>query len=904
MTPPLRVAACALIGLLISPAPANPRARMVKDINREPGGASRSIQWLAPSKRGVLLNSYSIKNGDELWLANDRGTRLLKDIRPGTMGSTPIVPNTHDGIVYFRADDGAHGAELWRSDGTAKGTKMVIDFTSGPESSPLIPLFATNEVIFFYPFSTQNGEDQPLCCVKVSGGAAVELNPLVEDPGQPLQRSFSTFSLVEWGGVPHFISRSTELWKTDGSAAGTLLVENLPLPEGSIVASMTPAGDALLLVVMNFSKNSQEFWIHRPSQGTTEKLADLGSPNFIGSGTVQRSGDRFFCFAGGNDHTLKLWVTDGTAQGTRMLKEAPGGEIGLLPGMATWKGEVYFSLIGPTGKGSQIWRSNGTVEGTSMVKEVRGETEEPILGYCIAADRHVYFQESGWSPDTPKLWRTDGTAAGTLEIPRDADQIPYLSPVPFRDAIYMAVETDRQSQLWKSLGTPRSTRPVLRSERSTRSACGLVNFGVDNGIVSAGGQLLLAVTPGGNDFDIWRSDGTADGTRAAWSVSGSPETDEAGIEAVATLGSRGLFDVRDLPEAGDRRLMISDGTGNGTTLLKDFSEEPPHTYPVNFFTIGDQCFFITGGPADSTRLWKTDGTAEGTVEVTTAAGASIEAYPYLTEMDDILYFFAWSSPGGDALWRSDGTAEGTFRVKSIHSVWDFNESHLMRVGDRLSFFSGFSDKYLWTSDGTSEGTKVIAEIEGTPVYPRDSGGKLLFAMVDGDGGLQPTWYTSDGSTATPYLTMPAGTMIFPYQHPLNRRYATVAGGQLFFSSSLESEDPADSIQQVWRTDGTAQGTILLLQLTPSFAQDWRDIEFQAVGNEVYFGANDGIHGFELWRSDGSVEGTRMAADIEPGPVGSYPGCIVPLGSKLFFHADRRRFGRELHVLQLPNPQSR
>lgn len=83
------------------------------------------------------------QNGRELWVTDGTaaGTHLVKDIRPGSTGDGIIIGSTNRsdpvvaaGKLYFVADDGLHGKELWVSDGTPGGTEMVVDSIPGPSS--------------------------------------------------------------------------------------------------------------------------------------------------------------------------------------------------------------------------------------------------------------------------------------------------------------------------------------------------------------------------------------------------------------------------------------------------------------------------------------------------------------------------------------------------------------------------------------------------------------------------------------------------------------------------------------------------------------------------------------------------------------------------------------------------
>jgi ELWxxDGT repeat protein len=90
-------------------------------------------------------------NGRELWKSDgtDAGTVMVRDIltplsAAGTrnalsltqgIGSNPLELQNVGGTLYFYANDGAHGIEPWRSDGTSAGTFMIKDINYGTNSS-------------------------------------------------------------------------------------------------------------------------------------------------------------------------------------------------------------------------------------------------------------------------------------------------------------------------------------------------------------------------------------------------------------------------------------------------------------------------------------------------------------------------------------------------------------------------------------------------------------------------------------------------------------------------------------------------------------------------------------------------------------------------------------------------
>src|SRR5262249_42567703 len=90
--------------------------------------------------------------------------------------------------------------------------------------------------------------------------------------------------------------------------------------------------------------------------------------------------------------------------------------------------------------------------------------------------------------------------------------------------------------------------------------------------------------------------------------------------------------------------------------------------------------------------------------------------------------------------------------------------------------------------------------------------------------------------------------------------------------------------ELWKSDGTAEGTVLVRDINPGSAGSFPG-NLTNVGGMLFFSAFEPTTETELWKSDGTPEGTVLVEDINPGPaVGALPGNLTNVGGILFFAA--------------------
>jgi ELWxxDGT repeat protein len=178
--------------------------------------------------------------------------------------------------------------------------------------------------------------------------------------------------------------------------------------------------------------------------------------------------------------------------------------------------------------------------------------------------------------------------------------------------------------------------------------------------------------------------------------------------------------------------------------------------------VGSTLFFTANDGVNGTELWKSDGTAAGTVLVKDINPLSFGTYPSnLTAVGSTLFFTADDGVNGTELWKSDGTEAGTVLVKNINPGAFFSSSprNLTAVGNTLFFTAndGVNGRELWKSDGTEAGTILVGDIRpgsssSDPQNLRVVGSTLYFTADDGVNGRE-LWAVS--TPAIPTLAIAA-----------------------------------------------------------------------------------------------------------------------------------------------------
>ncbi|MGL5097438.1 MAG: hypothetical protein ACRDD1_17760, partial [Planctomycetia bacterium] len=247
------------------------------------------------------------------------------------------------------------------------------------------------------------------------------------------------------------------------------------------------------------------------------------------------------------------------------------------------------------------------------------------------------------------------------------------------------------------------------------------------------------------------------------------------------------------------------------------------------------------------------------------------------------------------LWKSDGTASGTVVVSDVARGTGRGLGGLVAFGGNVYFDStddilggGTVGVELWKSDGSAFGTAIVADVnpggaDSAPLLVRfpkvGLGGFLYFFANDGATGTE-LWKTDGTSSGTTQVV----DLRPGIEESIRLPSLTVFGGALYFSA----ENSFASGVELWRSDGTATGTFLVKDVNS--VGGGNPMAFAEVGGFLYFRANDGSVGAELWKSDGTSSGTVFVTDVNRGIGDGDPSPANLNGTLLFAAQDASRSG--------------
>jgi ELWxxDGT repeat protein len=344
-----------------------------------------------------------------------------------------------------------------------------------------------------------------------------------------------------------------------------------------------------------------------------------------------------------------------------------------------------------------------------------------------------------------------------------------------------------------------------------------------------------------------------------------------------------------------RELWKSDGTVEGTVLVRDIRPGVNGSNPQAFAYTAGILYFVTLW-VGYWELWKSDGTEAGTARVR-EFGLATQPY-YLDAVEGKVFFVANDDEEGPQLWTSDGTEAGTVILADMPDS-GIRYAHDFGTFDGMFFFGnsdGVQGAQLWKSDGTPSGTvpvKNLRSSDSTPYSTRlpknfiAGDGVLYFAASDGTSGYQ--LWRSDGTES--------GTVKIKDVEPIIATYFSdglaASDGTLFFAARDETHGT-----ELWKSDGTEAGTVLVKDIDPGISGS-NPYGFTIVNGTLFLSASDDEHGAELWMSDGTESGTMMVKNIHPGSRGSYVARHTNVEGTLYFIADDGLHGYELWALHPP-----
>ena len=245
------------------------------------------------------------------------GTQSLGDLWPGTpSGSGSGVTARVGNAAYFPAWTGSGGLQIWRTDGTPRGTSRLTSY-SDPNRLIGNSLIGIGDRLFY---GTVRGVNQ------------------------------------------------NQLWVTDGTVAGTSLLTTLPIPccyyEGFRQSAVV--GGRLYFGFGQFDRTSNLY----VSDGTSSGTRQLSFTGGLGPADIEDLGG-IAIFSGWDSSTgREVWRSNGTSGGTRRVANVHPTQNSDPRGFTAIGSMVFFSADNGS-SGRELWKTDGTAAGTGLVKDIR-----------------------------------------------------------------------------------------------------------------------------------------------------------------------------------------------------------------------------------------------------------------------------------------------------------------------------------------------------------------------------------------------------------------------------------------------------------------------------------------------------------------------------------------------------
>jgi ELWxxDGT repeat protein len=872
---------------LTGPSPLS--IHLVKDIDTQPAAWSPSQFTQLDSKHILFVGDASNGvNASTLWETDGTtaGTHVFAP--EGQVFTNVSILTRFQNDVVFLTPDAFSGTDFWKTDGTASGTKLIADLPHDSWFGSEFGYTVTAKLLFFMSGGQVGGQT----LWRTDGTPAGTFSLGSANPSTSQQYLDPSALQTAIGNELYFVkttpAKGTELWKTDGTPAGTVMVKDIdPGPGSSSPTFLTPDGSELYFDASDGTHGDQLWKSDGTAAGTT-MVADISTPGHGANiHAMAAAGSELFFSArpcstvcpAGQAPGPDLWESDGTAAGTHLVAQPSEAAQGIYDITPLPQGSSTSGMVGPTTRGDHKVGARSTQDSLVLFDAIDGKGRI-------------------------SLWRSDGTASGTFELPIDANQNANpdgFVPIQFDgrwEMLFDAYDPVHGTALWQTDGTVTGTTMIEGAAlgRKGSNAAGQASVSLNGRTV-----VLFSASNGIAGSELWETDGASAGTAmipVKRDITNGSCPDQLlpyphGLFFTASSNQRvpycsqfALFS----PDAN--QLYQTDGTSVGTHLLVQAQSWPcrgtfcPPDKRVKGWVqplLWNQGYLYYQLPQQdgTSQLWRTAGwphRAQKLATFSTSSGGARDVMPYSHN----IVFAAGSRllelNGKSGRIRTLGTFAGG--ISALGDVQPFVVFH-----HRLCFAASTGRKkpwHLWSTGGTRSGTSPLLALnlsntDGITPEPVVSDNRLYF--LNGAGKAAAALWITDGTNH--------GTRLL-HQFPLIQSQFAIDIGSLTAMKGWVylAGSGAQHGYELWRTHGTPGSTQMVKDIAPGATSGF-PFGLTVFDGRLWFRATDGLHGDELWVSDGTAAGTILVKDFNPAEDQHVWGVggLTPVGDRLFFTAD-------------------
>ncbi|MCS3533112.1 T9SS type A sorting domain-containing protein [Chryseobacterium sp. JUb7] len=729
----------------------------------------------------IFAASRNADEGLEPWVYNSatQKSTLLKDIFAGHNSGIP--PNSLfvklNNKVYFVAQQNFSGYQIWETDGTPAGTVKKQDINSNYSIGELV---VVGNKIFYY----QNKELWSFDTVSNN----LSLLKTFEYSGDVKLYSYNNQLIFAANDGTY----GKEIWKSDGTIAGTSLLKDIAPNTGSSI--------------------SNDFKILTLDNGKFYFIANTGT-------------------------SYNLFESDGTTAGTNPLRAFQNTYQ--LEGVSAGNYFVFIGFDAANG-GSEPWVSDGTVGGTKILKDIYpGTTSSMGLNLkFVKVNNKIYFDSySNGSPGYSNyIWETDGTEAGTVLFNTPTNNVLYGTSSDNQHLIL--TKPNEWNRFWLSNGNSTQTFEITT-----------LGMASNNNFVDLNSKVYLSGSTAKHGMELYSLNPLTQEAALASDISrfesSSPHAFEQFNDDLIFIAADREFNNQFYKRNKNTQQTTRYSnltSGSSTGIFTDFTD--------TFFKVGNSLYTKNNTPNPRGAIYRTGGTASNTSLILTPETSQYDTGLYANLNNNTLLFSGYNNVMGTELWKIDNNSVTPVLVKDISTEYMgslYNTDTKTAVLNGFAYFVAKENGKLgiWKSDGTEANTTKAIQLnyqdgtDGDIKVLTGFNNKLLFTARQENNssyGHTELW-ASDGDQSSAVLLKShaaqwSGTSI--------ARETEILNNKLFY---ITTNWP--SALNV--TDGTVAGTLEVAQANFS-----GDVKFKKCGNQLFFSANSGT---QLWRTDGTNAGT-------------------------------------------------